>query len=323
MKNRSVVILSGGTGGAMLAAGFCDILPAGSLTVVANTGDDIEVGALYISPDPDLVTYRLAGVIDEARGWGIAGETFAVQDALEGIGFPLAWFRLGDRDLAVQIRRAEALDRGLTPSAAQAEIARSLGVDADILPMSDDPVRTWIEVDGKSLSFQEYMIGGKARPAPDGVDFRGAASARPTPSVLGAIASADAVVIGPSNPVASIGPILAVSGMSRALADSPASVVAVSPLVGGRALKGPTEVFLRAAGKSVDHAGVADIYGDLLDGMVVDESGRRPADIPCLTTNTVMDGPARRQQLATDTLAFAIQLRCEASGAKQSSPVNR
>jgi len=294
-----VVVLAGGSGGARLARGMLDV--ADDLAVIANTGDDVEFYGVHVSPDPDLVTWWLADLIDE-RGWGIAGDTWQVMDALEEAGHP-PWFRLGDRDLAMCMLRA-----GSRLTEGQARVSRAVGVEASVLPMCDEPVRTRVKLAGRWLPFQEFMISesGKAGGVEiEGVELDGIQAARPTPEVMAAIAAADAIVIGPSNPVISIGPILAVPGMREAIAAAPAPVVAVSPFVGGRAIKGPTEDFCRYAGLPLDAGAAA--YDGLVEGIVTDE----PADLDTqvLLTNTLMDTPAARRVLAEKTLEFAANLK--------------
>jgi LPPG:FO 2-phospho-L-lactate transferase len=298
----SVVLLSGGTGGAKLARGLLDACD--ELTVVANTADDIDVYGVHVSPDPDLVTYWLADQID-ARGWGLRDDSWQVMDALERAGRP-AWFRLGDRDLAMCLIRTERLRAGDTLTRAHAAVAEALDVNAGVLPMSDERVSTWVRVCDRSLPFQEFMIVERARGPIDGVELRGVERARPTGAVLEAIAGADVIVIGPSNPVISIGPILALPGMREALRAAPAPVVAVSPFVDGRALKGPTEPFCEHAGIARSAAGIARAYADVIDGIVADESaGERPE----LVTDTLMDTPGDRARLAHEVLDFAASLR--------------
>jgi LPPG:FO 2-phospho-L-lactate transferase len=273
------------------------------LVVIANTGDDVEMYGVHVSPDPDLVTYWLADEIDE-RGYGLRGDTFGVMAALEAAGHP-AWFRLGDRDLAMCLVRSERLRAGRRLTEAQAAVVEAMGVGARVLPMSDQRVSTWVGAAGRLLPFQEYMIVEGA-PAPvEAVELRGLERARPTDEVLAALAEADAIVIGPSNPVVSIGPILALPGMREALAGAPAPVVAVSPLVGGRSLKGPTETFCAYAGIELSAAGIARAYGHVLDGMVADEE---VADLAGLVTDTVMGTLDASRRLATKTLEFATSL---------------
>ena len=298
----SVVLLSGGTGGAKLARGLLDVCE--DLTVVANTADDIDVYGVHVSPDPDLVTYWLADAIDE-RGWGLAGDTWQVMEALERAGRP-HWFRLGDRDLAMCLVRTERLRAGETLTHAHRAVVDALGVDARVLPMSDQPVSTWVTARGHTLPFQEFMIVEGAEGPVDSVELRGLEAARPSDAVLQAVAEAEAIVIGPSNPVISIGPILALPGMREALRAAPAPVIAVSPFVGGRALKGPTELFCEQAGIAASAAGVASAYGDVLDAIVADEPAGGP---PELVTDTLMQSAGDRARLAREVLGFADSLR--------------
>jgi len=298
-----VALLSGGTGGAKLARGLLDVVGSEGLTVIANTGDDAEVHGVHVSPDPDLVTYWLAGAID-ARGYGIAGDTFAVMDALEAAGRPV-WFRLGDRDLAMCLIRTELLAAGARLTEAHAAVVAAMGVEARVLPVADDPVRTRIGVRGRTLPFQEFMIVERAEGPIESVEFAGAGGATPTPEVLAALAEADAIVIGPSNPVASIGPVLAVPGVREALADAAAPVVAVSPFVGGEVLKGPTLAFCAYAGIEPSARGLLGAYAGLLDGVVADEP---VAGIAALELDTLMDTPDGRRRVAEASLELAASL---------------
>jgi LPPG:FO 2-phospho-L-lactate transferase len=298
-----VVVLAGGTGGAKLARGMLDVVGPERLTVIANTGDDIEIYGAYVSPDPDLVTFWLADRIDE-RGWGLEGDTFAVMDGLRELGVDV-WFNLGDRDLAIGVERARTLRAGATPTAAHAAIVSALGVGASVLPAADQPIRTRVMADDQWWGFQEFMIRGGAQGPVQDVDFRGAGAAPATPEVLRAITAADAIVIGPSNPIVSIGPILAAAGMRRALEEASAPVVAVSPLVGGEVIKGPTAAFMRWAGQPLNSDGVAESYAGLLSGLVADERTER---LPVLETEMLMDTPQRRRELAEQTLQFALAL---------------
>jgi LPPG:FO 2-phospho-L-lactate transferase len=298
-----VVVLAGGTGGAKLARGMLDVVDPGDLVVVANTGDDIEIYGAYVSPDPDLITFWLADRIDE-RGWGLAGDTFGVMDGLRDLGVEV-WFNLGDRDLAIGIERARALDGGARLTEAHAAVLAALGVPARVLPMSDRPVRTRVMAQGAWLPLQEFLIRSRGEGPVDGVEFRGAPAASATPEVLEAIRSARAIVIGPSNPVISIGPILALADLREALIESPAPVVAVSPLVGGEVLKGPTAAFMAWAGRPLSSAGIAAAYAGVIDGLVADD---REAPVPVLETNVLMDGADGRRRLADEALRFALAL---------------
>ena len=302
MSDGSVVILAGGTGGAKLARGMLDVVDDEQLIVIANTADDIEPYGAYVSPDSDLVTFWLADRIDE-RGWGLRDDTFHVMDGLRELGVDV-WFNLGDRDLAIGIERARRLDDGQRLTDAQAEIVRALGVKAHVLPMSDKPVRTRVLSAGQWWPLQEFLI--KQRGEVLDVEFRGGRAAPPTPEVLDAIATARAIIIGPSNPVISIGPILALDGVKQAIADADAPVVAVSPLVGGKVLKGPTVEFMRWSGEPLSSDGIVSTYRGLLDGLVADQPADGP---PVLETDVLMDGEAGRRALAAQTLEFTLGLR--------------
>ena len=298
-----VVVLAGGTGGAKLARGMYDLVGE-DLVVIANTGDDVEIYEGYVSPDPDLVTFWLADLIDE-RGWGMRGDTFHVMDGLRTLGEEV-WFNLGDRDLALCLRRARRLREGAPLTEVLAEHAAALGVRARVLPMSDAPVRTRVFARGRWVPLQEFLILERGEGPVDGVEFEGVSAAAPPAAVLEAIAAAHAIVIGPSNPVISIRPILDVPGLAGALQASPAPVVAVSPVVGGEVLKGPTAPFMDWAGQSVDAAGVAGAYAPLLDGIVADE----PVDgLPALVADILMPDADARRRVAEDVLRFAEELR--------------
>ncbi len=296
-----VVLLSGGTGGAKLARGLADVAGA-DLVVIANTGDDIEIYGAHVSPDPDLVAFWLADRVDE-RGWGLRGDSFAVMEGLRELGEDV-WFTLGDRDLAIGLRRAALLAQGVRLTDALAELTRSLGIAGSVLPACDDPVRTRVRGGGRWWPVQEWLIRGGEEAGPvEDVDFEGADAARPTPEVLDALAGARAVIVGPSNPVISIGPILAVPGVREAVRATPAPVVAVSPVVGGQILKGPTRPFMAWAGQPTGAEGIAALYDGLLDGIVADE---RPAvSVPLLEIDTLMDTPEARRRVAQETLRFA------------------
>jgi LPPG:FO 2-phospho-L-lactate transferase len=292
------VLLSGGTGGAKLARGLLDVCE--QLTVVANTGDDVEVHGVHVSPDPDLVTYWLADEIDE-RGWGLRGDTSAVMDALRDAGRP-AWFHLGDRDLAMCLVRTAELRAGRRLTEAHAAVVDAMGAPARVLPMSDEPVATHVRHGGRLWPFQEYMIVAGAAPPVEGVELHGLERARPTDDVLMALAEADLIVIGPSNPVISIGPILALPGMREAVAGAPAAVLAVSPFVGGRSVKGPSEHFCAWAGVELSAGGVARVYEDLIDGVVADEP---VSGVRSLVTDTLMDTAEGRRRVAGEVVQFA------------------
>jgi LPPG:FO 2-phospho-L-lactate transferase len=295
-----VVVLAGGTGGAKLARGMADVVAPGELVVIANTADDVEIYGAHVSPDPDLVSFWLADRID-SRGWGIDGDTFHVMDGLRELGVEV-WFNLGDRDLAIGIERARRLAEGARLTETIAELGAALGIPGRVLPMCDEEVRTWVN----RRPFQEFMIVERAEGPIDHVEVMYVEQARPTPEVLDALACARAIVIGPSNPVVSIGPILAVPGMRAALRAAAAPVVAVSPIVAGAVVKGPTAAFMEWAEQPLSAAGVAALYGDVLDGIVADEP---VADLPVLETDLLMADAAGRARLARAALAFADELR--------------
>jgi LPPG:FO 2-phospho-L-lactate transferase len=300
----SVVVLAGGSGGAKLAAGMQDLVGE-ELAVIANTGDDTHALGVHVSPDPDLITYWLSDQIDEERGWGIRGDTFTVFERLVELGAP-DWFRLSDRDLATCLRRTEMLLAGARLTDVQGQIARALGVRARVLPMTDHPVRTaegWREL-------QEYLVRERSQPGIQEVVIEGAGEATPTPEVTEAIGSADAIVIGPSNPVISIGPILEMPRLREAISASPAPVVAVSPFVAGRVVKGPTVKFMQATGRKPSPAGVAAEYEGLIDGLVVDAADPEPppAGTNALALPLLMADPASRRHVAERTLEFARSL---------------
>jgi LPPG:FO 2-phospho-L-lactate transferase len=303
-----VALLAGGTGGAKLAAGMQEEIGA-DLAVIANTGDDIEALGVHVSPDPDLVTYWLSGEIDAERGWGIRDDSFTVFERLQRLGAP-SWFGLSDRDFAACLYRRQFLDDGGRPTDAQAQIARGLGVEARVLPMTDTPVRTQVITPTGTRALQEYLIIDRGEPPVQGVQLEGIEAAEPTPEVLEALAEAEAIVLGPSNPVISIGPILAIPGMREAISASPAPVVAVSPYVAGAVVKGPTDRFMEGIGRATTAAGVASLYAGLIDAMVVDEGDPDPppAEIATLAAPTLMEGAAGRVRLARTVLDYAATL---------------
>jgi LPPG:FO 2-phospho-L-lactate transferase len=307
---RNVVVLSGGVGGARFAQGMAAVLPAHALTVVVNTGDDFTWWGLAISPDLDTVMYTLAGLSHEERGWGLAGETFEALAMMQRYGGP-AWFQLGDRDLATHLVRTQALAQGQTLSAVTAHLCERLGVLPRILPMADAPRRTCIDTDSHgTLLFQEWFVRERTRPAVTRVWFDG--TDRPAPDVIPALAHADLVIIGPSNPYVSIDPILSLRGVREALAHTP--VVAVSPIVGGRAIKGPLgEMIAQLAGRQASAAAVRAHYaerGTLLAGFVVERGDEGDVtDLPVLATDTIMSDRDARERLAREVLGFCAELR--------------
>jgi LPPG:FO 2-phospho-L-lactate transferase len=271
-----VTALAGGTGAAKLVRGLTACLAASDLTIIGNTGDDTEVWGLHVSPDLDTVTYALAGRLDVARGWGLAGETFRCLEAMAELSSD-TWFNVGDRDLATHLVRTQALRAGANLTAVTAEIAGRLGVRTRILPMSDQPVRTRIATPGGWLSFQEYFVREKALVKVIGVEYAGAADAQPAPGVVESLAGADLVIVCPSNPVTSIGPILAVPGIVDALGATKAPIVAVSPIIGGAAVSGPAAALMQARGLEVSPLGVAAAYHPWLTALALDEQDRARA----------------------------------------------
>jgi LPPG:FO 2-phospho-L-lactate transferase len=306
------LILAGGTGGAKLAAGMQDVLGAG-LAVIANTADDLEFAGVDVSPDPDLITYWLSGEIDEERGWGIKDDTFTVFDRLVRLGIP-DWFRLSDKDLATCLYRKQFVAAGGRRTDAQAQIARALGARASVLPMCEERVRTTVRTADGWRGLQQYLVAEHAQAEVAEVQVEGIAEAAPTPEVLAAIAEAEAIVIGPSNPVISIGPIVSMPALREAIATAAAPVVAVSPYVAGEVVKGPTDIFMRSIGRPSTAAGVASLYEGPIDGMVCDpeDPDPPPEGVRVLSCPTLMEGPEGRRSLAERTLEFAQSLRVQA-----------
>jgi LPPG:FO 2-phospho-L-lactate transferase len=304
----NVVALAGGVGGAKLAHGLALVVPPESLTVVVNTGDDFEHLGLPISPDVDTVMYTLAGLANPATGWGLKDETWSFLDALRRLGGE-TWFSLGDRDLATHIERRRRLESGQTLTDVTRALCGALGVGPAVLPMSDDRLRTVVQTDEGDLGFQEYFVHRQCRPRVSGFIFEGQARARPTTAVTQALARADLIVFCPSNPFVSIGPILGLPGVRELVRARPA--VAVSPIVGGKALKGPADKMLGELGLDVSAAAVARYYGDLLQGFVLDALDSTQAEalraqpLRVLVTDTVMRSEADRQRLARQVIDFA------------------
>ena len=304
-----VCALAGGVGGAKLAAGLEAVLSPGDLAVVVNTADDFDLWSLHVCPDLDTVMYTLAGIANPDTGWGIEDESFAALGMLARYGED-TWFKLGDSDLATHVLRTSRLRAGERLTGITADLSDALGVQSAILPMCDEPVATVLETPKGPLEFQEYFVRRGQRDEVLGMELRGIEDARPTNAVLGMIAGADLVVFCPSNPVVSIGPILAVPGMRKALLSSSAPKIAVSPIVGGRALKGPADRMLASLGHQVSSAGVARMYEGLVDGMVIDrvDERERPGiealGIRVLATDAVMHDARDRARLAREVLAF-------------------
>lgn len=305
-----IAAIAGGTGAAKLLRGLAACVDPARLTVIGNTGDDTDVWGLHVCPDLDTVTYALAGTLDVARGWGLANETFHCLRAMAGHGVD-TWFSLGDRDLATHLVRTRALREGRTLSEVTATLARALGVSARLLPMSDDPVRTRLRTPDGWLSFQEYFVRQKALVDVLEVVYDGADAAHPAPGVLAAIAGAEAVIVCPSNPVTSVGPVLAVPGIVSALAATRAPVVAVSPIVGDAAVSGPAARLMRARGLDVSPAGVAAAYAPWLRHLLIDtrDAGSAPAlerlGVSAVVTDIVMTDHESERALAAQALRAA------------------
>jgi LPPG:FO 2-phospho-L-lactate transferase len=277
-----IVLLAGGVGAARFARGLVTVVPPEEITIISNTGDDFHVYGVHVSPDLDIVTYTLAGIVDDERGWGIAGDTFTVLDGLRALGVE-AWFSLGDRDFATCAAREETIAAGGTPSSFAARLAARHGVRARVLPMTDDPVETRIGVvdsegEEADLHFQEYWVRRGAQDRVLGVRLAGAEAARPAPGVLEAIAGAEAVLLAPSNPVVSIGTILSVPGLREALAATPAPVAGISPIIGGAPVRGMADKLMAGLNTEVSCVGVAAGYRDFLDAFVIDlaDAARAP-----------------------------------------------
>jgi LPPG:FO 2-phospho-L-lactate transferase len=308
-----ICALAGGVGGAKLASGLQDVLPPGDLSTVVNTADDFDLWGLHICPDLDTVMYTLAGISNPETGWGIAGESFETLNMVQRYGEE-TWFKLGDRDLATHVLRTSRMRSGETLTEVTAGLSVALGVQSVVLPMSDAPVSTILETPEGRLEFQEYFVRRGQRDEVLGIELRGIEDAGPTERVLTAISGADAIVLCPSNPVVSVRPILALPGMEEALASSDAPKVAVSPIVGGRALKGPADRMLSSLGHEVSATGVARMYAGLVDGMVVDRTddgeraGIEALGMRVLVTESVMRDAEDRARLASETLEFGAGL---------------
>lgn len=306
--SRRFTVLTGGVGGAKLVDGLYRLVPAGSLTAIVNTGDDFRHFGLPVSPDIDTLLYTLSGKSNPTLGWGREGETWNFMTALRSLGGE-DWFNLGDGDLALHVLRGQALAAGETLSGIIARFASAWNLTLKILPMSDDPVETWLESDEGPLPFQRYFVERQCQPRVSKVRFRGAENARPAPGVVEAIAAADAVFIAPSNPWLSVDPILAVPGIRAALIDCAVPVIAVSPLVEGKAVKGPTAKLMAELGLAVSNHSLCDHYVGLLDGMIVHGDDAAPDRPATARTDTMMHSAADRERVARAALDFAEVLR--------------
>ena len=313
--SRRVVALAGGVGAARFLRGLVRAVPADAVTAIVNTGDDKVFYGLDVAPDLDIVTYTLAGLVDEERGWGLRGDTFATLEALGRFGHE-TWFRLGDRDLATCLHRTLRLRAGAGLASATDEIRRALGIATQILPMSEDPCPTIVELSGgRRVHFEEYLVRDGAPSDVEAVDLAAARAARPAPGVCEALGRAHTILVCPSNPVVSIAPILAVPGIREAIRASGAPVVAISPIVGGAPLKGPADRLLRAIGSEVSARGVARLYRDLARGFVLDSRDEQQlADVEAqglraLAVDTIMRNAAAAEALANAALDLADALR--------------
>ena len=304
-----ITVLCGGVGGSRFMRALASVVPHERLTAIINTADDAWFHGLYVSPDPDIVTYALAGEVDEARGWGLRGDTFRWLEALRRFGHE-TWFNIGDRDLATHLHRTRLMREGVAFHRIVADIARAFGVDIRLLPMSDDPVHTVVQTDAGDEPFQEFLVKHHAHHAVRGVRFTRIDEATPAPGVLEAIESAEAILIAPSNPIGSIRPILSVRGVREAMARARVPRAAVSPIIDGRSLQPPAAEMMAGLGYTVDVTGVAKIYEGLIDALVIDEADRRHASaleasgLRVLVTPTIMRDEASRGALAQAVLAF-------------------
>ncbi len=306
--SERVVVLTGGVGGAKLVEGLQQVVPGPQLTAIVNTGDDFEHFGLPISPDIDTMLYTLAGLANTSLGWGREGETWSFMAAIKSLGGE-EWFNLGDGDLALHVLRRMAKDAGQPLSAIVQGFARNWGLDLAILPMSDDPVATWLETDAGLLPFQRYFVQQRCEPRVSAIRFEGAEKASPAPGVVEALAAADMILLAPSNPWLSIDPLLSVPGLFRALKDRRVPLVAVSPLVGGDAVKGPTAKLMGELGLQVTNQSIADHYGDLLDGMVIHQGDAAPGDLAIGVTDTLMKQAEDRRRVALAAMDLARQCR--------------
>lgn len=306
-----ITALAGGVGAARFLQGLTTLVKADELTVIVNTGDDIELFGLDISPDIDIVTYTLAGIVDEEKGWGLKEDTFNCLDALQTYGFE-TWFKLGDKDLATHIRRTHLLKSGFRLSSVTNDICRALGLRLRILPMTEDKFETVIVTDKGRMHFQEYLVKRAAQDKVLGVEFSGAATARATTGVIESILESDAVIICPSNPIVSIGTILSLKGVKNALMKTEAKIVAISPIVGGVPIKGPADKLMHGLGLEVSAFGVAGFYKDFLDTFVIDSVDKAQEEriqhlgLNVIVTNTVMKTLQDKVQLARVVLDQAM-----------------
>ena len=301
-----VAVLSGGVGGARFVRGLVESLPPADVTVIGNVGDDVEALGMHVSPDLDSILYALAGLNDEERGWGRADETWNALDTVSGLGGE-SWFRLGDRDLGLHLVRTQALQAGVPLSAVTRRLAQSLGLETTLLPATDDTLRTWLDTPAGTFPFQEWFVARGHRDEVDGLRFEGAEDATAAPGVLHALAVVDVILIAPSNPYVSVWPILAVAAIREALESRRVPCVAVSPLIGGRSVKGPADRMLARMAGGTSPAHVTDCYKGLIDAIVVDEADADEldglGDVRPIVTRTLMSDEDARRRLVEAALA--------------------
>lgn len=305
-----ITALGGGVGAAKFLSGLVGVLGDEPLKIIVNTGDDIVISGLRISPDIDTTIYWLSGVSDRERGWGIRGDTFGFLEAVKKFGINV-WFKIGDRDLATHIYRTRLREKGLTPTQATQKIAKAFGItNIKILPMTDEDVETWILTEKGEMHFQEYLVKKRMKPEVIGVTIKGIENAAPAPGVIEAIEEARVVVICPSNPIISIGPILQVKETREALRRTQAKIVAISPLVSGTPIKGPADRLMRGLGLEVSSTQIAKLYSDFLDVMVIDEKDAAEAEriksigIETLVMDTIMSHQGKSEAIAHKVLRF-------------------
>ena len=306
---QRIAVLSGGVGGVKLVEGLTELLPGDAITVVCNTGDDMELWGLHISPDVDTVLYTLSGLVNRDQGWGVDSDSYESLEMMKRYGEP-GWFLLGDRDLATHILRTNELRQGRRLTDITMDLAERLGIRARVVPATDDPVRTMVLTPDGELDFQTYFVRRRFEPPVEEVRFRGADDARPSPEAAAAVMAADLVVVAPSNPVASIGPMLAVTGFRQALEQARGFRIAICPLIGGEAVKGPTVAMMEAANLVASPLGVAQAYDGLVDAMVIDrqdvayKAELQDLGLKVLVTDTLMEGFEGRLRLAAEVLDF-------------------
>ncbi len=302
-------VLAGGVGASRFLQGLCQVVDPSEVTVISNTGDDVEMFGLHVSPDTDIVLYALAGAINPETGWGLTSDTFAVVDQLQRFGYE-RWFNLGDKDLAMAIHRTRLIHQGVPMHEIVAGLAKAWDLRCTVIPMTNEPVRTMITGPEGELAFQEYMVRLRTEVDVRSIRFAGIEAAKPAPGVIEALRDAETVFLAPSNPFVSVGPILAVEGVRSALATTKATRVAVSPIIAGQVVKGPAAKMMTTMGYEVSALGVAKIYSGLIDVFVIDEQDRALANevealgLRCLVTDTMMTSMERKAELARDILAF-------------------